>query len=45
MAAKEEILGILAGESGPMNRTVLGKRLGLPTSSFQNQLDRMEKQG
>ena len=45
MATKEEILGILAGESGPMNRTVLGKRLGLPTSSFQNQLDRLEKQG
>ena len=45
MASKEEILGILAGESGPTNRTVLGKRLGLPTSSFQNQLDRMEKQG
>ena len=45
MASKEQILEILAGESGPMNRTVLGKRLGLPTSSFQNQLDRMEKQG
>ncbi len=45
MASKEEILGILAGESGPMNRTVLGKRLGLPTSNFQSQLDRMEKQG
>lgn len=45
MASKEEILGILAGETGPMNRTVLGKRLDLPTSSFQNQLDRMEKQG
>lgn len=45
MASKEEILRILAGESGPMNRTVLGKRLGLPTSSFQNQLDRLEKQG
>ncbi len=45
MATKEDILGILAGESGPMNRTVLGKRLSLPTSSFQNQLDRMEKQG
>ena len=45
MASKEEILGILAGETGPMNRTVLGKRLGLPTSDFQNQLDRLEKQG
>ena len=45
MASKEQILGILAGESGPMNRTVMGKRLGSPTSSFQSQLDRMEKQG
>lgn len=45
MATKEEILGILAGESEPINRAVLGKRLGLPISSFQNQLDRMEKQG
>lgn len=45
MASKEEILGILAGESGAMSKVVLGKRLGLPTSSFQNQLDRMEKQG
>ncbi len=45
MASKDQILDILSGETGPMNRTVLGKRLGLPTSSFQNQLDRMEKQG
>ena len=45
MASKEEILGILAGESGLMNRAVLSKRLNLPTSSFQSQLDRMEKQG
>lgn len=45
MATKEEMLGILAGESGAMNRTVFGKKLGLPTSSFQHQLDRMEKQG
>lgn len=44
MASKEQMLGILAGESGPINRTVLGKKLGLPTSSFQSQLDRMEKQ-
>ncbi len=42
MASREEILGVLAGESGPMNRTALGKRLGVPTSSFQNQLNRME---
>jgi hypothetical protein len=44
MASKEQMLGILAGETGPINRTVLGKKLGLPTSSFQSQLDRMEKQ-
>ncbi|MBA7469510.1 hypothetical protein ES707_04781 [subsurface metagenome] len=45
MASREQILGILAGESGPMNRVVLSKKLDEPTSNFQNQLDRMEKQG
>ena len=44
MATKEQMLGILAGETGPMNRAVLSKKLGVPTSSFQSQLDRLEKQ-
>jgi len=45
MASKEQILAVLAGESGPMNKAVLSKRLGVPTSGWQSQADRMEKQG
>lgn len=45
MAYREQILGILSGESGPMNKAVMSKRLGVPTSSWQTQADRLEKQG
>lgn len=45
MASKEDILRTLVGESAPMNRTVMGKKLGLPTSNFMTQLNTAEKQG
>lgn len=44
MATKEDILRVLVGQSAPMNRTVMGKKLGLPTSNFMTQLNTAEKQ-
>lgn len=44
MATKEEILGTFVGESGPMNRMVMAKKLGIPLASFASQLERLVKQ-
>jgi len=45
MASKEQILRALVGESGPMNLSVMGKKLGLPTSNFKSQLNGCERSG
>lgn len=45
MAHKENILKILAAESGPITMLELGKKLGLPTTSFTTQVNRLKLAG
>ncbi len=44
MASKEQILGILAGASGPMSRAQIEEKAGESYRRFQTQLDRWVKQ-
>ena len=45
MAGKENIMKVLAAESGPITLLELGKKLGLPTTNFTTQVIRMKEHG